>query len=83
MLVVLLHSLPLLVLLAPLVFGRYLGEEKVALLRERLAPVVPEHAHPGNSPDRPCAPRTLMPRGGRLLGASLAVRPPPALAALS
>jgi len=73
----LLMLLPALLLLAPLVAGRYLGED--AIERVRVA----------RTARRPravlCAPlprpvEHLLPRGGLLLGSSLARRPPPALA---
>lgn len=70
----LLHTLPLLALLLPLLGGRYLGEERlVALVRSRVArrPVRPGLAH------RPARVALGLPRGGRLIATSLAVRPPP------
>jgi hypothetical protein len=70
---------PLLALLAPLLVGRYLGEDQI----ERLAAARAPRTHPV-SRRRPAttalrAPLVLLPRGGRLLATSLAVRPPPAL----
>jgi hypothetical protein len=75
----LLFLAPWLVVLAPLLAGRYLGERSLHRLAGRLA--------------RPQTPRRrvatairhgrtaqLLPRGGRLLACSLAVRPPPVLA---
>ena len=73
----LLHLLPLLALLVPLLFGRYVGEEKVSRLRARLAPASSPRPVRRASSRRRVAPRALMPRGGRLLGSALAVRPPP------
>lgn len=76
----LLYSAPLLLLMLPLLAGRYVGEERIA----RLAHVVRERRR-GRAP-RLAAPRTApravpsVPRGGRLIASSLAVRPPPALA---
>lgn len=71
----LLHTLPLLVLLLPLVGGRYLGEERlIALVRSR-APRRPVRA--AHAP-RPVRTPLSLPRGGRLIATSLAVRPPPA-----
>jgi hypothetical protein len=74
---------PVLVLLAPLLAGRYLGERQI----ERLAAARVPRAHPVARPRRtsiaPRAPRVLLPRGGRLLATSLAVRPPPPVAQLT
>lgn len=68
---------PAIVLLASLLTGRYVGEGSIA----RLAAAV----HPGRrrraraaTPASPARGRALMPRGGRLVATSLAVRPPPA-----
>ena len=66
---------PILLLLVPLLAGRYVGEERIARLaravrirRRRPAPsAAPAAAH--RVP--------VLPRGGRLIAASLAVRPPP------
>jgi hypothetical protein len=70
---------PFLALLAPLV----LGEEHI----ERLAAarVLPVHtvARARRSAPALRGPRVLLPRGGRLLATSLAVRPPPALLGLT
>ena len=71
----LLHLMPLLVILLPLLGGRYVGEERLALL-----------AAAGSRPTRRLRPTRLvlpraplaLPRGGRLIATSLAVRPPPA-----
>jgi hypothetical protein len=68
---------PLLALLAPLLAGRYLGEEHIERLAAARAP------HGDHVPARLLAapalraPLVLLPRGGRLLATSLAVRPPP------
>jgi hypothetical protein len=62
-----------------LLAGRYLGEDRIE--RARAARARPDTAHdpaPVAAP-RPRPARTTVPRGGLLLGASLAVRPPPAL----
>jgi len=80
---VLLYSAPLLLLLLPLLAGRYVGEEGIA----RLAQAVRGRRR-GRAP-RLAAPTAALravrgvPRGGRLIAASLAVRPPPALAVSS
>ena len=72
---------PAIVLLASLLSGRYVGESGLARLaaarhpsrRPRLRVTSPVAQAPG---------RALMPRGGRLVAMSLAVRPPPALPTL-
>ena len=71
---------PLLALLAPLLAGRYLGEEHIGRLAAARAAVghTVARARRTSAPLRP--PGVLVPRGGRLLATSLAVRPPPALA---
>jgi hypothetical protein len=67
---------PALTLVFPLLAGRYVGEERLLSLARsvpsprRAASVVPR-------PRRRFEP--LLVRGGRLIGAALAVRPPPAL----
>jgi len=72
----LLLALPVLLFGLPLLAGRYVGEERLARLaaafvspRRRAAQGVPTTARR--------SPRAL-PRGGNLIAASLAVRPPPA-----
>jgi hypothetical protein len=73
---------PLLALLAPLVVGRYLGAEHI----ERLVAARAPRRHPAArrlAAPAVRAPRVLLPRGGRLLATSLAVRPPPSLAQTS
>ncbi len=69
---------PVLVFALPLLAGRYVGEEQLARLaasflgaRRRPAATVASRA-------RRCA--GALPRGGRLIAAALAVRPPPAAA---
>ena len=69
---------PALVLVLPLLAGRYVGEDGIALLGARLAP----------ARRRPLAVRTTTPRraprvlarGGRLIAVALAQRGPPAFA---
>ncbi len=71
----LLHLSPALVLLLPLLAGRYVGEERL----ERL--VRARHPRPvGLAPQarRPQAPRTAHVHGGALLAAGLGRRGPPA-----
>jgi hypothetical protein len=74
-------TVPALVLALPLFAGRYVGEEQLARLA---ATFVASRGRPAPA----LAPRTgrtrrRLPRGGRLLAFSLAVRPPPARAAMT
>jgi hypothetical protein len=69
---------PVLVFALPLLAGRYVGEQQLARLaaafvgrRRRPTGTIAPHVRRG--------PRRL-PRGGRLIAAALAVRPPPATA---
>jgi hypothetical protein len=66
---------PALVLLLPLLAGRYLGEETL----ERLARRAPSgrRARPVSSPLPRRRPRAVVSRGGRLIAAALAERGPP------
>jgi hypothetical protein len=67
---------PVLLLAVPLALGRYVGED--ALERLRAAVHRPRALRAPVAAPRPrCAP-VLAVRGGRLIGAALAVRPPPA-----
>jgi hypothetical protein len=67
---------PALVLALPLLAGRYVGEERLWRLAERLcAPVV--RAARTVRAKLPRAPRADVPRGGRLLAARMAERGPP------
>lgn len=76
------YAAPVLVLVLPLLSGRFVGEERIAQVaagrRSRLAPRMrPVVALAGWSP------RVLsVPRGGRLIAQSLAVRPPPVVASV-
>ena len=72
----LLHLAPLLVLLVPLLRGRFVGEHAIAQMRGQASSreARPRPAGTIGAPHR--APATL-PRGGRLIASSLAVRPPP------
>ena len=74
---VLLALAPLLLLLATLVAGRYVGEERIARLAARLRPRRrrPHVARLGCEQPAP----VVLPRGGRLIAASLAQRGPPAV----
>ena len=74
-------AVPVLVLALPLLGGRYVGEEQILRLaavfvaaRRRPAPAL--------APSQGRA-RHRLPRGGRLLAFSLAVRPPPARARMT
>jgi hypothetical protein len=72
-----LYVVPALVLLVPLLFGRYLGEERIAALATRPGPAL---RRPARRVALPHAAERLMHRGGRLVASSMAKRPPPALA---
>jgi hypothetical protein len=70
----LLYLAPALLLCAPLLFGRYVGEEQLAELAKRSPRCAARRA------SRLPVPRShvrLMQRGGRLVASSLAKRPPP------
>ena len=73
------YAAPLLVLLLPLLAGRFLGEDRIARFvvrarrRSRRAAALPVPTAWLR------APRSV-PRGGRLIARGLAVRPPPLLA---
>jgi hypothetical protein len=74
-------AVPALLLLLPLLAGRYVGEDGLARLAGRV--VVPRRRSPVSLGSRRRAPRVL-PRGGRLIASALAERgPPAALAARS
>jgi hypothetical protein len=75
----LLYAAPLLIVALPLIAGRYVGEERIA----RLARAVQRRRRPRAAARVAVPPGTrralrAVPRGGRLIAASLAVRPPPA-----
>jgi hypothetical protein len=71
------YASPVLLLLLPLLGGRYIGAERLerAISRGRRTPARrrPALAAAWRGPER-----ATLPRGGRLIGFSLAVRPPPA-----
>jgi hypothetical protein len=70
----LLYLAPALLLCAPLIVGRYLGEGQLAELAKR------SPRAPARRAARLAVPRShvrLMQRGGRLVASSLAKRPPP------
>ena len=77
----LLFCAPALLLALPLAFGRYLGEDALEAARTRVAQPRRRPARSISSPAlRTVAP---LPRGGRLIAAFLATRPPPAAPALT
>jgi hypothetical protein len=67
---------PAIVLVAALLNGRYVGEER---LRRLAAAFRPNRRRRPRAAPEPRVPRhrALMPRGGSLVATSLAVRPPP------
>jgi hypothetical protein len=71
----LLFLVPALLLALPLALGRYLGENALEAVRTRRRP----RPRPARAvlPAATQALLTLLPRGGRLIAASLAKRPPP------
>ena len=76
----LLLASPALVLALPLLAGRYVGERTIAPLASRVVTRVRRVTRASSA----CllrAPRVVLPRGGRLIAASLAERGPPALRA--
>ena len=74
------HLLPFVLIIVPLLAGRYIGEERLARLtgnvrawpRRRAARALPSRR-----------PARTVPRGGCLIASFLAVRPPPRSAALN
>jgi hypothetical protein len=68
-------AVPGLLLLLPLLAGRYVGEDRLADLAGRA--IAPRRRSPVSLGSRRRAPRVL-PRGGRLIAAALAERGPPA-----
>jgi hypothetical protein len=69
---------PALTILAVLAFRRYPGERALAAALERHHDR-PDCARAPRGAARRRTPRALLPRGGRLIGCALAVRPPPSL----
>jgi hypothetical protein len=67
---------PMLILLLPLLGGRYLGEDRIARLCAAVTPLRRRPPLARAHPER--APRVLA-RGGRLIAVALARRGPPAL----
>jgi len=74
-------TVPVLVLALPLLGGRYVGEEQILRLAAAFGAVRRRPA-PALAPSKGRACHRL-PRGGRLLAFSLAVRPPPAPARMT
>jgi len=74
----LLLAVPALLLVLPLLAGRYVGEDGLTRLAVRA--LAPRRRSPASLGFRRRAPRVL-PRGGRLIANALAERGPPALAA--
>jgi hypothetical protein len=74
----LLYAAPLLVVALPLIAGRYLGEDRIVCLARAAGQ---RRRRPVQRLSAPAGARQAMravPRGGRLIADSLAVRPPPA-----
>lgn len=80
---VLLYGAPLLLIALPLVAGRYFGEEHLARATARRRAERPRAARRIALPAGAVRTLAVLPRGGRLIAASLANRPPPALGPLS
>jgi hypothetical protein len=76
----LLYLAPALLMALPLVLGRYVGEARIAALASKPRRARPR---PARSPGVPRSVVRVMQRGGRLVGSSMAKRPPPARAQLS
>ncbi len=68
--------LPVLLFALPLLAGRYVGEEHLARLAAAF--VATRRRPAGSLPTTARRSPLAVPRGGRLIAASLAVRPPPA-----
>jgi hypothetical protein len=73
---VLLFLAPALLIVAPLIAGRYPGEELIVKLGRRSGR--PRRTAAGSSQAAPPSPSLWLPRGARLIAFSLAERPPPA-----
>jgi hypothetical protein len=71
----LLFLAPALLLILPLLAGRYLGVELIVEFARRTRRSRPR---PARGAARPQAPRSWVPRGTRLIASGLAKRPPPA-----
>jgi hypothetical protein len=73
----LLPALPLLALLATLLFGHYPGCEAIVRLSERIASGPSEDGAATRRSALPKPPRSFAPSGGLLIALGLAQRPPP------
>ena len=73
----LLPALPLLALLATLLFGRYPGCEAIVRLSERIGDGARGHRADARRSALPKPPRSFAPAGGLLIALGLAQRPPP------
>jgi len=73
----LLPAVPLLVLLAALLLGRYPGHEAIVRLSERIAARSRRPGRAARRPRAPRPPRSFAPAGGLLIALGLAQRPPP------
>ncbi|MDX6679475.1 MAG: hypothetical protein QOE31_3527 [Solirubrobacteraceae bacterium] len=69
-------ALPVLLFALPLLAGRYVGEERLARLAAAF--VLKPRRATGSAPATARRSPRQLPRGGSLIAASLAVRPPPA-----
>jgi hypothetical protein len=76
----LLLAAPVVMLLLPLLTGRYVGEDALVALAVRSRP--PRARSAASPPVSPRPPRVLA-RGGRLIGSALAERGPPAVSLLA
>lgn len=68
-------ALPVLLFVLPLMAGRYVGEERLARLAAAFVPA--RRRATGSLPTTARRMPHELPRGGHLIAASLAVRPPP------
>jgi hypothetical protein len=73
-----LPAVPLLVLLAFLLLGRFPGEQAIARLSRRLSTAAPRPGRRAANRRRLGGRVPAAPRGGLLIGCGLARRPPPA-----
>jgi hypothetical protein len=74
---VLLYLAPALLIVVPLLAGRYVGESLIVKLAAKDGRK--RRSYRPSSPPPPKAPAIWLPRGTRLIAFSLAERPPPAL----
>jgi len=74
------YAAPLFLVAVPLLAGRYVGEDALERLRGA-SPARRRVPAAGRMPAGTRRAAALLPRGGRLIAESLAVRPPPLLAA--